>query len=73
MPLFTVRNKVLALHKMQMIEAMEGTDLCTVKKKFSSVFLSSSSSPLFSLFLVPIPRLVFILRIAHCFIVYHRT
>lgn len=72
MPLFTVRNKVLALHKTQMIEAMEGTDLCTVKKKFSSAFLSSSS-PLFSLFLVPIPVLVFSLRIAHCFIVYHRT
>ncbi|EIM79548.1 DUF567-domain-containing protein [Stereum hirsutum FP-91666 SS1] len=35
MPLFTVRNKVLAFHKTQLIEAMDGTDLCTVKKKFS--------------------------------------
>lgn len=42
MPLFTVRNKVLAFHKTQLIEAMDGTDLCTVKKKFSSALLLPS-------------------------------
>ncbi|EIM81416.1 DUF567 domain protein [Stereum hirsutum FP-91666 SS1] len=34
-PLFTLRNKVIAFHKTQLIEAMDGTDLCTVKKRFS--------------------------------------
>lgn len=36
MSLSTVRNKVPALHKTQLIEAIDGADLCTVKKKFSS-------------------------------------
>lgn len=41
-PLFTVRNKALAFHKTQLIEAMDGTDLCTIKKHFSGTFLSLS-------------------------------
>lgn len=40
MPLLTVRNKVLAFHKTQLIEAMDDTDLCTVKKKLSSALRS---------------------------------
>lgn len=51
MPLFTVHNKALAFHKTQIIEAMEGTDLRTVEKKFSAALPSilppslHSSSP----------------------------
>lgn len=42
---FTVRNKVLALHKTQLIGFKDGTDLCTVKKKVSSTLSFYSSPP----------------------------
>lgn len=32
MSLFTVRNKMLAFHTTQLMETMDRTDLCTVKK-----------------------------------------
>lgn len=57
MTLFAVHNKVLTLHRTRLIEAMDGTDLCTVKKRLFSALLLSSSL-LYAPSLIPTPRLI---------------